>query len=201
MKITASMVSTPAISTATELALHQPIHPEFGRLPNALARRIMDGQLLGDPAVLSGWRLGLRKSRMRDRHSLTADVGSTVAGDLDAFRRLLVQKHAVNRLDPNSVGSLVLGTAAVRRVLTAFAAEATAPSVVQEWASFVRRGFIAPAGTERIAPLQIDYELAFEDEIVEILHRLDEIGDSVDGEVSPDEISAMLQSLLPGETG
>ena len=44
-------------------------------------------------------------------------------------------------------------------------------------------------------PLRIDYDDAYEDEISTAVSRLDEIGDSVDGEVSSGEILDLLQLL------
>lgn len=57
----------------------------------------------------------------------------------------------------------------------------------QRWASFVRRGFVAGDGSRLpVTPLLIDYEPEHEDAIVEVIGRLDEIGDVIDGEVPDD---------------
>jgi hypothetical protein len=67
----------------------------------------------------------------------------------------------------------------------------------QRWASFVRRGFIAGDGSRLpVTPLLIDYEPEHEDAIVEVIGRLDEIGDVIDGEVPDDEEIASLLALL-----
>jgi hypothetical protein len=69
----------------------------------------------------------------------------------------------------------------------------------QRWASFVRRGFIAGVTLGfPVTPLVIDYEAAHEDAIVEVVARLDEIGDVIDGEVPDDEeIASLLAPLTP----
>lgn len=89
----------------------------------------------------------------------------------------------------------VLTAAAVRDVLTALERQAARPDLVQRWAPFMRRGYIAGAHTGPIRPLQIHYESRAESAIGEVIARLDEIGDVVDGEVSDAEITAMLATL------
>ena len=54
------------------------------------------------------------------------------------------------------------------------------PELVQGWASFVRRGHL-PGVAGPIKPIEIDYDLCAEDQIAEIISRLDEIGDVIDG--------------------
>jgi len=71
----------------------------------------------------------------------------------------------------------------------------TAPSDVQQWASFVRRSYIAGTKTSAIEPINIDYEVSHEEQIAEIVSRLDEIGDIVDGNISDDELAAMIHTV------
>lgn len=68
------------------------------------------------------------------------------------------------------------------------------PEEVQAWASFVRRGFFA-SGRHPILPLEIDYEEACEDAIVEAVSRLEQIGDLVDGNLTTGEVLDLLQLL------
>ncbi len=65
---------------------------------------------------------------------------------------------------------------------------------MQARASLIRRGYVA-GGSEPIRPLDIQYEEAFEDEIVEAIGRLDEIGDLIDGDVSPEEAHDLIRLL------
>jgi len=71
----------------------------------------------------------------------------------------------------------------------------TVPSDVQQWASFVRRGYIVGAKTSAVEPINIDYEVSHEEQIAEIVSRLDGIGDIVDGNISDDELAAMIHTL------
>ena len=89
---------------------------------------------------------------------------------------------------------LVLTKQAVIRVLRDLRAGRVAPRDVQRWASFVRRGFAAPAQGP-LVPLDVDYDPRFEDDIVEAVGRMDEIGDVVDGRLTPDEIDEHLVRL------
>lgn len=57
-------------------------------------------------------------------------------------------------------------------------------SDIQAWASFVRWSH-----------LDIDYDPAWEDDIVEVVGRLDEIGDIIDGVVTRGEILNLMQLM------
>ncbi len=81
------------------------------------------------------------------------------------------------------------------RVLRGLLDDAWTPEQAQEWASFVRRGYVAGRSERPVRPLAIDYDDACEEEIAAVVARLDEIGDVVDGEVSASEILDLLQLL------
>jgi hypothetical protein len=89
---------------------------------------------------------------------------------------------------------LILRRSAVVTVLRGHSTGQWEPELVQAWASFVRRGYVA-GGSGGIRPLHIEYQQAFEDEIVEAIGRLDEIGDIIDGEVSPEEALDLIRLL------
>jgi hypothetical protein len=84
---------------------------------------------------------------------------------------------------------------ALASVLRGLEGRTVSPEEAQRWASFVRRGYFGRSGGDPIQPLDIAYEEESEDAIVEVVARLDEIGDAVDGEVSPKEIRELLQLL------
>jgi hypothetical protein len=79
-------------------------------------------------------------------------------------------------------------------VLRGLADGTLAPGDVQRWASFVRRGYTTSA-VSPVRPLDIEYESSWEDCIAEAVSRLDEIGDSIDGDVTPEEVCELLQML------
>lgn len=89
---------------------------------------------------------------------------------------------------------LVVTRAAALAVLTSLDDGSCSPEEVQAWASFVSCGY-APGARPPIRPVDIDYEEAWEDAIVEAVARLDEIGDVVDGTVTRSEIGLLLQLL------
>ena len=129
------------------------------------------------------------------------DLYEAVSGNLKAFSRIKGQSLATLQQIPKELSALVVTPKAVRAVLLALQQQQVPPYLVQQWASFVRRGYFAnPDGqpgpaTQPIAPIDIEYDLSFEDQIAEIISRLDEIGDLIDGEVTDAEIAIMLQSL------
>jgi hypothetical protein len=123
-----------------------------------------------------------------------------VSGDVSAVTTLLDVPHQRVAADADGVG-LTVRRESVARVLRNLAQHEITGAQAQQWASFVRRGYVpAPGPNEPIKPVPIGYEAGYEDAIAEVISRLDDIGDLIDGEV-PDaaEIHALLALLeLPG---
>lgn len=132
---------------------------------------------------------GLMDSSLRVLQAIEAAIGGdpTAVSDLARF--------GPDDLEEMRERKLVLHRASVVTVLQGHAAGLWAPEQVQAWASFVRRGRVVGSWSGAIRPLDIEYEQAFEDEIVEAIGRLDEIGDIIDGEVSPEEARDLIRML------
>jgi hypothetical protein len=132
-----------------------------------------------------------------NRVAVEPALAAAVAGDLDAFTAL-VHRHP-EPADENAGQSerLVLTPAAARRVLAALRQETASPSTVQQWASFVRRGYVVHADGRQTGPLDIEYgpQEEYESILVEVIARLDELGDAIDGHLSTQEIDALLAGL------
>ena len=124
-----------------------------------------------------------------------ADLARAVQGDMEAFSLLLAQPHQAIQASRDALDELVLTADSVRRVLVAFQQHAVDPSLVQRWASFVRWGMIAGNGDEPIKSIDIDYDTAAAEKIADVIVRLDEIGDSIDGEISKEDLREMIHSL------
>lgn len=122
----------------------------------------------------------------------TQELIRTVGGDITAFEALRQNPNQLARLSSYSAPKLVVTLEAVRDVLSALRDGRVSPQQAQQWASFVRRGYIAGTTKGPVRPLKIEYDHVHEDAIIEIISRLDEIGDAIDGEVSDEELSAML---------
>jgi hypothetical protein len=133
---------------------------------------------------------------MRSSRVSKADLINTVHGDLGAFARLAEQPFSVVWGFEHGLAdhALVLTTASLRKVLTAFQRHEVSPDLVQRWASFIRWGFL-PHDTEPGKPIAIAYDPLAEDQIVEVIARLDELGDPIDGEIADDELVEMISSL------
>jgi len=125
------------------------------------------------------------------------EVSGAVDGDLDAFSALLDHPQELRSPLRDSDAALVITTKALRRVLTSLQMHRVSPELVQQWASFVRRGYIAGVAHGPVSPLPIEYDLTDEGRIVDTIARLDEIGDDVDGRISAEELASMLSSLAP----
>jgi len=132
-----------------------------------------------------------------NRVAVEPALAAAVAGDLDAFTALVNRPAEQVRESTHRPGRLVLSRAAARRVLAALRAGTAAPEVVQQWASFVRRGYLVHADGRQTGPIDIEYGPQDQDEalLVEIVARLDEIGDVVDGHMSNQELDMYLNRL------
>jgi hypothetical protein len=117
-----------------------------------------------------------------------------IRGDLDAFAYLLGEPGVGVEIGRSRPGQM-LTPQGVRRVLMAFRHRKAPPELVQQWASFMRRGYLPDHAPGAVSPVTIDYHQPAESAIVEIIARLDEIGDEIDGEISSEEIDDMLRSL------
>ncbi len=80
-------------------------------------------------------------------------------------------------------------------MLTALRSGQIAPDVAQSWASFVCRGYFAGADEQPLQPIDIQYDPAAEEEIVEAVSRLDELGDAIDGAIGSAESEALIRRL------
>ena len=126
------------------------------------------------------------------------DLASSLQGDVAAFARLEQQPHAVLVQWAAQLPVLILGPDGVLAVLEALEQQTAATPLIQRWASFVSRGYLANGGTqgwEPIKPLDIPYVVAAEDQIIEVLARLNELGDIVDGTIDTDELHELVASL------
>lgn len=102
---------------------------------------------------------------------------------------------AIDRLDRRDLastaakmGPLVLTRDALRTALTALRSGTATTTQAQRWASFMKRG----AGT---AGPPVDIEWEDEDLFADVLMRMDELGDVIDGTMSSAEIDQHIANL------
>lgn len=118
--------------------------------------------------------------------SVEADLLQHVLdGDLSYLDELLGKAHNELREMERLAGPLVLSHRAVLRVLSGLKVGEYSPQEVQRWAAFVRAGFVTGSAVPPIHPLDIALEIEWEDEMIDILARLDESLDS--GELPLDD--------------
>ena len=109
-----------------------------------------------------------------------------LSGDTDALPAL-AQVSQDKLLEAGNGVELLVRRESVAEVLRKLSNRSIDGKAAQAWASFIRRGYAQGQHLGKgIMPLSIDYEAAHEDAIVEIISRLDQVGDSVDGDI-PDE--------------
>lgn len=122
-------------------------------------------------------------------------LAAVIDGDLDALPLVLATDQVDLLGAAITLPQLTITKSALIRVLTAWRNCDDYASHVQQWASFVRRGYVSGNANGPVQRIDIDYDTNNEELIAEILGRLDEIGDVIDGEVDADELQNMLIAL------
>ena len=82
----------------------------------------------------------------------------------------------------------------VRRVLANLLQKSISSEQAQGWASFIKRGCVSTKETP-VYPISICYEPDQEDQIAEVLSRLDELGDLIDGTIDDNELRNLIDEL------
>lgn len=128
-------------------------------------------------------------------NTLGAAIVAVVEGDLDEFSTILAASHS-DLLDAAAkLPQLTISRTALIRVLSAWRSGRYTADDVRQWASFVQCGFVQGKTSGAIRPINIEYDLSDEELIVEIIGRLDEIGDKIDGVIDETEQKEMLRLL------
>ena len=153
------------------------------------------------------------------------DLIDAIHGNFEAFSLVQRQPHEDIQVARSALPKLIVSCSDMRSVLLALLHNQISPEQAQLWAFFVRHGYIGhwqsepvtdqdrPSGegaddklaavlrlkpSEPIMPVKIDYDPTFEDQIANVISRLDEIGDLIDGQIANDEIIEMLRNLPCG---
>jgi hypothetical protein len=127
--------------------------------------------------------------------SIRLALKATVEGDMSAFLIIKAENQGSIIHASASLPPLVITKTALVKVLLAFHNGDTQADTVQRWASFARRGYVSGNVDGVLNPIEIAYDKCHEDLIVDIIGRLDEIGDKIDGVVDSAELMAMLRVL------
>jgi hypothetical protein len=109
---------------------------------------------------------------------------------------------ALRRASPEQVfdavrgRQLILSRDAVASVLNQFRNGEIAATAAQQWASFVSHGYVV--GVHHVGPIkpvEIEWELPYEDAMAESIARLNELGDLIDGEFAEGEADRLIADL------
>lgn len=117
------------------------------------------------------------------------------SGDLSGFSDEFETALKRAQLEKIKLQKLCLTRASIINVLSVLQEGAVQPHLAQKWASFMKRGYIGTSSCVPLDPIEIDYDKTSEEIIVEVLSRLDEIGDLIDGNVEPREIGEWIRLL------
>jgi hypothetical protein len=126
---------------------------------------------------------------------LEAAIAAVVEGDLTGLTTVLEADHPDLLHAAGNLAELTIMRTALTKVLQAWRDGGRSSRDVQKWASFVRRGFAAGRSSGPLRPIDIKYDAGAEALIVEIMARLDEIGDVVDGDIDDVELEEMVKTL------
>ncbi len=125
-----------------------------------------------------------------------ADLARVVAGDVERLQALKCYPLRDLSLAARSGGdALTLTSATLAGVVEGLSAGRFKESAVQFWAALLRWGLLPDDDRGAAEVIDIAFEAERQDQIVEVLARLDEMGDVVDGVLSDLELEEMLAVL------
>jgi len=127
--------------------------------------------------------------------SLSDLLQQALSGDASVLDSLLAAPHAHLIEAARRVPRLHVGKHALLRILSDWKRGAVSVSQVQRWASFVKRGYGPQSAAEPVRPVDFVFDQASESLIVDVLGRLDELGDTIDGTISQEELNRMIERL------
>ncbi|CAK7261944.1 MULTISPECIES: hypothetical protein [unclassified Shinella] len=127
--------------------------------------------------------------------NLKVAITAVIEGDISSLSVVLAASHPEIQEAAAKLPQLTISRSALIKVLKEWRSGYCAAADVQQWASFVRRGYVARATSGALHPIDIEYDAIDEELIVEIIGRLDEIGDLVDGDIDNNEREEMLKVL------
>lgn len=124
------------------------------------------------------------------------DLARVVAGDVERLQALKRYSLRDLSLVARSGGdALTLTSATLADVVEGLRARRLEGSAVQLWAAFLRWGLLPDDDRGAAEVIDIAFEAERQDQIVEVLARLDEMGDVVDGVLSDSALEEMLAVL------
>ena len=134
---------------------------------------------------------------MNKAHSPSQIIELSIQGQIESLDQLLEYSHAQLleaslRLSPSE---RTLTKKNLYRLLIEFQKGQFSDTKIQLWATWIRHGFLPNHGAGPIKPVDIEYESEHEELINEVTLRLEELGEVVDGEISSNELSAMISQL------
>jgi hypothetical protein len=127
--------------------------------------------------------------------NLESAVAAVVGGEITHLPTVLAADHPDLLKVAASLPPLSVSRSALTRVLQEWRSGHCTADDVQQWASFVRRGYVSGKAKYPIRPIEIEYDARDEKLIAEIIGRFDEVGDIVDGYVGDEEQAEMLKTL------
>jgi hypothetical protein len=128
--------------------------------------------------------------------TMAAAIAALVEGDLTYLATVRSASHRELRDAAEKLRGLFVSRSAVAKVLEDWRRGLFAAEDIQQWASFIRRGYFSGrVSCELLRPIPIEYDVNDEEVIVEIIGRLDQIGDQIDGHINACEQDEMLRTL------
>lgn len=128
--------------------------------------------------------------------TLAEALAAVVAGDLLHLRQVASATHDALRAAAATLPPLRVDRSSLERAVCAWRSGQFSDAELNTWAWLVRSG-AAPigTGTQALRPIEIDYDVAHEDLLADIVGRLSELGDLVDGQIDDAEFERMLVDL------
>jgi len=115
-----------------------------------------------------------------------------VKGDVTGLEKFISLEHEKLKELYLRLSPIIVTREYVENVLKRLRAGKIKQVDVQQWASFIRRGYFPSMEKKSISPIELEYKVEDEDWIVDVIARLDELGDEIDGKINNTEIDEIL---------
>ena len=124
----------------------------------------------------------------------SARLERLIAGDLSDIEIVGAAPHEVLLSAWAQSSKPALRAATVRRVLDDLVTGRVESQRAQLWASLMMHGSVEPVG-QPIEPIGVEYEPEYEEQIVEAIKVLEQIGDVIDGDPSEAQLRQLIADL------
>lgn len=123
------------------------------------------------------------------------DLLQALQGDIKLFKKIFSKPHESIYYLAKDLPTIIVTGSAVKNVLEKLRDREFSPEIINLWASFLFHGVCGKIGSEFMEEIDVEYECKYADEISEAISRLEDLGDLIDGTISNQEVTSLINSF------